>query len=187
MEKKFSAFVMRLFLLTLAITFMISCTPSVEVSSPDGDLTISLTQNSENQLLMSIAYKGDTLISPSPIGLEFDEGAFGKGVTMSKGKVERIVEEYDMPVGKVSHIYSESYQCVVSLTSADGHMVDLCLRAFNDGVAFRYLFPEQETVSQLRIKREIMELHPTGDPVLKAMYLCLMWTVRTSLHIPPAV
>ena len=53
-------------------------------------------------------------------------------------------------------------------------------------VAFRYLFPEQEAINQLRIKREIMELHPTGDPVLKAMYL-LMWTVRTSLHIPPAV
>lgn len=38
-------------------------------------------------------------------------------------------------------------------------------------VAFRYLFPEQEAINQLRIKREIMELHPTGDPVLKAMYL----------------
>lgn len=159
-----------MFFFVLTMTFALSCTSRVEVSSPDGELIIRLNQESES-ILLSIDYKGETLIAPSPIGFEFEDGAFGAGVKMSKGKLERVVDEYDMIVGKASHIYSESNQRVVSLTAPDGRQVDICLRAFNDGVAFRYLFPEQEGAEQLRIKSELMELHPTGDPILKAMYL----------------
>ncbi len=85
--------------------------------------------------------------------------------------MESITDDYDMPVGKASHVHSVSNQRVVSLTAPDGRKVDICLRAFNDGVAFRYLFPEQKGIDSLRVRGEQMELHPTGDPILKAMYL----------------
>ena len=74
-------------------------------------------------------------------------------------------------MGKASHIHSVSNQRIVTLTAADGRRVDICLRAFDDGVAYRWLFPEQESVRQLNIRSELIELHPDGDPVLKAMYL----------------
>ena len=170
MRRNFSDFAKKAFLLALSVLFLISCGNTIEVSSPNGELSVSLTQDNEN-VLLSVAYKGDTLIAPSPIGFIFEDSTFGKDVKMKKGKQERVIDEYDMPVGKASHIYSESNQCIVSLTSTDGRQVDVCLRAFNDAVAFRYIFPKPEGVEKLQIKREVMELHPKGDPILKAMYL----------------
>ena len=158
-------------LVTLAMASLSSCKSShVSVPSPDGNLTLSLSQEKDN-IFLSIDYKGERLISPSPIGFEFEEGPFGAGIKMSKGKLERITDEYDMPVGKASHIHSVSNQRIVSLTAPDGRKVDILLRTFNDGVAFRYLFPAQDGISQLQIRSELLELHPTGDPILKAMYL----------------
>ncbi|MBQ4022161.1 MAG: glycoside hydrolase family 97 N-terminal domain-containing protein, partial [Bacteroidales bacterium] len=153
------------------LLFLPACSPSaVSVPSPDGNLVINISEET-GQLLLSIDYKGERLIAPSPVGIEFEEGFCGTGIKMKPGRKERITDDYDMPVGKASHIHSVSNQRVVSLTSPDGRKVDICLRAFDDGVAYRYLFPEQEGIDSLRIRSEKMELHPTGDPILKAMYL----------------
>ena len=170
-RKTDSSFGRSVIMIALALLSLSSCKPShVSVPSPDGNLTLNLSQEKDS-ILISIDYKGERLISPSPIGFEFEEGPFGAGIKMAKGKLERITDEYDMPVGKASHIRSVSNQRIVSLTAPDGRKVDICLRAFDDGVAFRYLFPTQDGVSQLQIRSELLELHPTGDPTLKAMYL----------------
>ena len=153
------------------IVILPACSSSaVSVESPDGNLVINMNGKT-GILLLSIDYKGENLIAPSPIGIEFEEGSFVSGIKMKPGKKELITDDYDMPIGKASHIHSLSNQRVVTLTSPDGRKVDICLRAFDDGVAFRYLFPEQEGIDSLKIKSELMELHPTGDPILKAMYL----------------
>ena len=126
------------------LLFLPACSPSaVSVPSPDGNIVINISEET-GQLLLSIDYKGERLIAPSPVGIEFEEGCFGTGLKMKPGRKERITDDYDMPVGKASHIHSVSNQRVVSLTSPDGRKVDICLRAFDDGVAYRYLFPEQD-------------------------------------------
>ena len=166
---------MKVFLYSLiiaaAIPFVAGCSASgVSVPSPDGNLKLNLSVDQE-KLAISIDYKGERIVEPSPIGLEFADGSFGQGIKMSKGKLERVTEEYDMPVGKASHICDVSNQRKVTLTAPDGRKVDILLRAFDDGVAFRYLFPEGDNAGKLLIKSELMEIHPAGDPVLKAMYL----------------
>ena len=107
-------------MIALALLSLSSCKPShVSVPFPDGNLTLNLSQEKDS-ILISIDYKGEGLISPSPIGFEFEEGPFGAGIKMTKGKLERITDEYDMPVGKASHIRSVSNQRIVSLTAPDG-------------------------------------------------------------------
>ena len=158
-------------LIAAAIPFLAGCSASgVSVPSPDGNLKLNLSVDQE-KLTISIDYKGETIVTPSPIGLEFEDGSFGQGIKMSRGKQERVTEEYDMPVGKASHICDVSNQRKVSLTAPDGRKVEIILRAFDDGVAFRYLFPESDSAGKLLIKSELMEIHPAGDPVLKAMYI----------------
>ena len=155
----------------IVFSFLAGCTNSgVSVSSPDGNLKLNLVRD-HNAPAISIDYKGERIIMPSPIGFEFEEGSFGTDIKMSPGKLERITDEYDMPLGKASHINSLSHQRVVKLTAPDGRRVDICLRVFDDAVAYRYLFPEQEGVGQLHIRSERMEVFPAGNPVLKAMYL----------------
>ena len=107
-------------MIALALLSLSSCKPShVSVPSPDGNLTLNVSQEKDS-ILISIDYKGERLTSPSPIGFEFEEGPFGAGIKMTKGKLERITNKYDMPVGKASHIRSVSNQRIVSLTAPDG-------------------------------------------------------------------
>lgn len=102
----------------LLLIFAACSSSVVSVPSPDKNLVINLTEDT-GQLLLSIDYKGERLISPSPVGIEFEEGSFGAGVKMKSGKMERITDDYDMPVGKASHVHSVSNQRVVSLTVAE--------------------------------------------------------------------
>ena len=143
---------------------------TVTVPSPDGNLRISLS-NKDGQATVSISYKGDVLVEPSTIGFELEDGFFGKDVKLSAGKLAKIVDDYDMPVGKTSHIHSESNERVVTLSAPDGKSVEMHLRAFDDGVAFRYVFPEQDGMEKLLIKKELMNIRPVGNPIVKAMYL----------------
>ena len=165
---------------------------SVSVSSPDGNLKLTLCQ-ADGGPAIAIAYKGEDLILPSPIGFEFSDGSFKSDIKVSKGRQTRVVEAYDLVTGKTSHVESESNQRVMTLTSRDGMVVELYMRAFDDGVAYRYVFPAQpaaQSVAQpaahpaqpLLIKSEIMELRPNGDPIVKAMFIPWGWNSHEDVY-----
>ena len=163
---------------------------SVSVSSPDGHLKLTLCQ-ADGGPAIAIAYKGEDLILPSPIGFEFSDGSFKSDIKVSKGRQTRVVEAYDLVTGKTSHVESESNQRVVTLTSRDGMVVELYMRAFDDGVAYRYVFPAQsaaQSVAQpaatpLLIKSEIMDLRPNGDPIVKAMFIPWGWNSHEDVYL----
>ncbi|MBQ7181170.1 MAG: glycoside hydrolase family 97 protein [Bacteroidaceae bacterium] len=171
-------------LLALALAGIIGCTPSSEVTvpSPDGKLKLTLCR-ADSSLAISVSYKGKQLLMPSPIGLVFQDGSFGgMDVEVSKGPQTRIEEEYDLPTGKTSHVSSVSNQRVVTLTDAGGRVVELCLRAFDDGVAYRYVFPGQDT-AKLLIKEELMDIRPKGNPMVKAMYIPWGWCSHEDVYL----
>lgn len=141
------------------------------LSSPDGSSKISVSVVS-GQLRYSISYKGKTLVSQSDLGFEFDDWYFGTDVSMGKAVTSRVVDEYDLPVGKTSHVSSESNQMIIPLTDRKtGRRVDLYLRAFDDAVAFRYVFPEQRGWERLTILNERMDINTAGDPTVSALYM----------------
>lgn len=148
-----------------------SCSPSsVKVSSPDGNLDLLLSV-SEGQSMISIEYKGETLLLNSPVGIDFKDGYLGTDVKIKEGKRSEIVDDYDMPVGKTSHVHSVSNELVATLVNSEGRYVNMYMRAFDDGVAYRYEIPEQNGMESLSVRAERMELKPAGDPMVKAMIL----------------
>ena len=63
-------------MIALALLSLSSCKPShVSVPSPDGNLTLNLSQEKDS-ILISIDYKGERVISPSPIGFESSGNTF---------------------------------------------------------------------------------------------------------------
>lgn len=162
------------FFLSAAISLLLvltACSNSeVRTVSPDGNLEISLL-TSPGRAEISVDFCGKKVIEPSRIGLILSGKEWGSGVRIIEKKKEHIVEDFDMLTGKTSHVHSESNQLSVLLADSTGRQAWLVLRAFNDGVAYRYVFPEQEAMDSLLVNNEILEIRTAGNPAVKALHV----------------
>lgn len=142
--------------LLLSVLMFVSCAKqnSWQLSSPDGKLILSVEKTeSENKLNYLVSSRTDSeekiIISHSPLGIERDDQNFTEGLSfLSASSVETIDEKYSLLHGKRKENHDFSNQLILHFSNEQGSKMDLILRAYNDGVAFRYLFPEED--SQLR-------------------------------------
>ena len=67
-------------------------------------------------------------------------GTFGQHIRLGKPEFKTMEETYDLVVGKASHIHSLSNEVTVPVTETDGlkRRLNIEIRMFNDGAAFRF-------------------------------------------------
>jgi len=141
-----------LFLLATLVASLISCSSNQKVSSPDGAVEAQIVQ--ENGLLaLKVSLHGSEIAQWQIGGMSFEEEGFDftgklkqKGVSFAK-----IDEEYTIPTGKVSIYQNKANEMTVSYINGYGKAMRLLVRAYNDGVAFRYAFDNNET---MQVKEE---------------------------------
>ena len=114
------------------------------VASPDGKLKLVLDIAPE-KVAYSVKYGKQQLLEDSRLGFEFDSGEFGAGLKAGKVQRRKIDEAYELVVGKVRRARNYCNEMTVPLVERNGkeRTVNLIVRAFDDGIAFRYEFPEQ--------------------------------------------
>lgn len=79
------------------------------------------------------------------LGLVRDDQDFSKDLRYLKtGKQVLINEQYQAIHGKRSHCNNSAHELVVYFENANKSKINLVIRAYNDGVAFRYEFPDKE-------------------------------------------
>ncbi len=72
-------------------------------------------------------------------------------------------DSYSIPVGKTRTVRDHYNGVRVDFAGADGRKLAIEARAFDDGVAFRYVVPEQPAVKQVRIAHELTEFTYAKD------------------------
>lgn len=122
-----------------------------KVKSPDGQITFSLEMKNAQQeqdmsctgaLCYSISMGPNTVIESSPLGLERQDESFSKQLTLMDRAVSRIDDTYELFNGKVSNAHNLANQVVFSFVNENDATFDLIVRVYNDGVAFKYAFPD---------------------------------------------
>ena len=100
-------------------------------------------------------------------------GPLGEGLKVVGTRRPSRDETYAIPVGKASSARDHHNELVVSLeeTAPPRRRLDLAFRAFDDGVAFRYLIPEQEPLAEFVLTDEHTRLTFPGDPTARALPL----------------
>ncbi|MBN1309605.1 MAG: glycoside hydrolase family 97 catalytic domain-containing protein [Chitinispirillaceae bacterium] len=85
-----------------------------------------------------------TVVLPSPMGLVRSDRNFVSGLTfVSEGAQRTIDSTYTMVTGKRSVCRNYCNEKMLSFQTTEGNSkIDLYLRAYDDGFAFRYRFPE---------------------------------------------
>lgn len=122
------------------------------LASPDGRCAIAVSLDSAGGLHYTVTRDGKTVILESPLGLRREDQPFERALTLDKaGDVERRREAYELFTGPCSRVDHVLHRRVLTFRNADKALLELDLAASNEGVAFRYRFPE--TADGVRVMR----------------------------------
>ena len=132
----------KLFIFLFATVF-ISCS-SYNVTSPDGSLALKFQLTNEGAPEYMLLRDGQSVMDWSRLGLVTEQACLGKGFTIIGSSQNSSNEIWETVWGEERFIRDNHNEMTVRLRSGDGMRMDIVFRCFNDGFAFRYVFPEQE-------------------------------------------
>jgi alpha-glucosidase len=112
------------------------------------------------QLAWSASYRGKPVIARSVLGLEIqDQPVLGPGVRIAASRTGSVDETYSMPHGKANPIRNVARTLAVDIEENPprGRKLTIEARAYDDGIAFRYIVPDQPQIKELRLVNERTE------------------------------
>ena len=156
------------FLLPIYFLVLVSCIREsiTSVSSPDGKITVDFVTSSEGGLDYRVLFKDEIIIKQSSLGFDFKNTTiFGKNLEILNYNFSSFNETWQMPWGEQLDVVNNYKQLKVELqeTSNLKRKLNIVFRVYNDGVGFRYEFPEQENLKEVLITEEKTEFNLTGD------------------------
>lgn len=142
----------------LSLLVFSSCVKEpVQPRSPDGRIRISLGMFEDQAFSYAVYLDGDTMVRNSAIDLEFaGQDAFGGELDLEFLSESFTDESWSPLWGKSSHarnLYRE-YRYRLSERGTNARYLDWIIRVYNDGVAFRYSFPEDSGFGEFRLTGE---------------------------------
>ena len=143
------------------------------LGSPDGRLRVTFRLDEQGRPGFDVAYR-DRPVAVGSLGLEFaGSRPLRENLKVIDTNRRSHDETYAIPVGKASSARDRHNELIVSLeeTPPPSRRVDIAVRAFDDGVAFRYLIPDQKPLSEFVLTGELTRLAFPGDPTARALPL----------------
>jgi alpha-glucosidase len=162
------------FLAAMAALMTVSCgrsgaSRSVMVKSPNDKNTITVTFPAISGAVptYAIAHSGHAVIEPSAFQILLaGYGDVAKSAKLVELREDSADQTFQMPWGKSQSVRDRYSHARLRFESSSGILWDLDVRAYDDGVAFRYLFPEQPKLSDFVLQSESTEFRLAGAPTL---------------------
>jgi hypothetical protein len=111
------------------------------VYSPNHSLAIKLS-NYNGKLSYQVLSGQEVLIKPSALGIEINNTDFSNNLTFLKTASKKIDEQYTLQIGKRKENRATANETSVVFRDGNARLIQIDVRAYDDGVAFRYKFPE---------------------------------------------
>ncbi len=123
-----------LFFMALFLSCICSATPPVLLSSPDGNLKITITLS--DKIYYAADFKGGKIILPSPISMQLATGnALGAQPVLKNQKLVRVNTEIPTPFYARRRSVKDNYN-ELTLTLKGNYAV--VFRVYNEGFAYRF-------------------------------------------------
>jgi alpha-glucosidase len=170
----------------------------IEVGSPDGQIRF-VFRFTDGLPEYSVFYKGVGLVDRSTLSLTFlgernaggagETSEFGRGLVPRRPVFRDGEDNYELVVGKTKTVHDRYREVEIPLVEGtrgggqrrgtkqgdggegQGRRINLVVRVFNDGLAFRYVLPEQTGWNSYSLTDEHSSFRLTGDPILLASFL----------------
>ena len=155
----------------LKLLFLLLCLSSFNavaqnIESPSGRLSLSfaLTNNGEPTFRLSLG--GKPVVLQSSLGIELkDLPALTKDFTVVSTDVSDTDETWEPVWGEVKRIRNRYRELTVTLqqASVNNRRMIIRFRLFDDGLGFRYEFPDQNGLRYFIVSDEKTQFNLTGD------------------------
>lgn len=136
--------------------------PKVGVASPDGNLSVEVTTDKDGRPSYAVLRDGKAVITPSRLGFIFiDAPKFERNFAIAGHKTRSFDETWEQPWGERRSIRNHYNELRVTLTekTALKRSLDVVFRVYDDGLGFRYEFPDQAALKQVKIGEELTEFN----------------------------
>lgn len=164
----------KIFVLLLALyTLTASAQKVLRLTSPDKQIAFAFT-NSSSGAAYSVTYKNKTVVQRGSFALSFKEGGeFKRDLKTGKPLYEQGTAAYTLAWGKKSLVNDAYEEMIIPLEEKKEpfRKVNIQVRLFNDGMAFRYVFPAQQNKNTFLLTDEQSSFSFAGDPQALVLFL----------------
>ncbi len=146
---------------------------SVTLLSPNGAIQLALQVDGDGRPTFDVSCR-DLRVAQGALGLDFvDAPPIAEGLKIVDSHRSSSRGKYEIPVGKAAAAENSYNGVVVELAeSQPSHrLLRLEFRAFDDGIAFRYELPKQQSLDKFALREELTEITFLDDPLAKALPL----------------
>jgi len=154
------------FSFVLVISRLLVSAEDLSVKSPDNNIVVTI--NNAEKLSYTVTYKGRSIVEPSQLGFEFKDEEPMTGNFSVIDNEEKNVNEKWIPVVKSKHaeILNSYNEMHLTIKEKSGPMrrMELLVRAYNDGAAFRYKLLRSARIGERQITKELTTFAIPGDP-----------------------
>lgn len=105
--------------------------------------------------MYSIDYKGITVVEESAMGFEFDFGTYKNGFELIGTNTSSVRDSWENPFGDIKTVPDCYEELTLQYQAEDGTRFDVICRAYDEGIAFRYAFPENSPTPVFTINQEL--------------------------------
>ncbi|NVE96048.1 glycoside hydrolase family 97 protein [Altererythrobacter lutimaris] len=149
----------------LSLAFATPAFADETVTSPDGSITVTIDVNGEGTPVYSVARNGEELIAPSRLGFNFaDEDPLRRNLELTTTAISSGDERWEQPWGERRFVEDRHNELLTTFSHGEtGRELSVRFRVFDDGVGFRYEFPEREDKTEWRIADELTEFNITPE------------------------
>lgn len=137
-----------------------------QISSPDKNVKLTFMLNAAGEPTYELSYKNKPVIKTSKLGIETkDVAPMLSGFTIDMAETKSFDETWQPVWGEEKSIRNNYNELLVTLSQKEqkGRYIRIRFRVFNDGIGFRYEFPEQKELSYFIIKEERTQFALAGD------------------------
>jgi alpha-glucosidase len=134
------------------------------VLSPDGTLALEAGLDADGRLGYRVLRDGDEVVGRSPLGVVRTDTAFDAGlVLVTAGDEVMLRDRYTLAHGKQLEHDVAAGARTLELVNPDGARLELDLRAYDEGAAFRYRFPDDGSGGPRTVTHELTGVAPAAE------------------------
>lgn len=156
----------------------------LEVYSPSSKIVVNFHVSQEGKPFYQVQFNNKTIIDTSYLGFEFkDLPAFNKNFSIKNTFTKSFNETWQMPWGEQLNVVNNYNELNVELQEKINpeRLLNIVFKVYDDGVGFRYEFPEQDNLKgDVFITEEHTEFNLTED--YKTFWIPGDWDIYEHLY-----